>query len=251
MTKAAATESDAEENRRSRALHDNRAAPPRMPIESKTEKAGTATARTVRAATESVKRADEDQKGRCTTRRPRTCTHHQRDSALGAASPRWATRHRNRSCRRPRRPPVMVVTTAISSVVSAVLSPFAGNSPTAPVDSPLPWMMMAAARQEFGRTPTLTKAANLATTSADVEPAANVTAVGRRSDNSDTTSSPSRRRRRWRACSICPSSGRRSSLPSWRSFIRYRSSVTCCTRSSAIRCSPVWRQAPRCRGMWR
>ena len=49
--------------------------------------------------------------------------------------------------------PVEAATTAISSMVSAVQNPFAGNSPTAPVESPLPWMMMAAARQEFGRTP--------------------------------------------------------------------------------------------------
>jgi ABC-2 type transport system ATP-binding protein len=56
--------------------------------------------------------------------------------------------------------PLAVATVAVSSLVSAVLNPFAGNSPTAPVESPLPWMMMAAARQEFGRTPTLSTVAH-------------------------------------------------------------------------------------------
>jgi ABC-2 type transport system ATP-binding protein len=54
--------------------------------------------------------------------------------------------------------------------VPAVLNPFAGNTPTAPVESPLPWMMMAAARQDFGRTPSLSKVANPVTTSADTDP---------------------------------------------------------------------------------
>ena len=62
--------------------------------------------------------------------------------------------------------PVQVVTTAISTVASAVLNPFADSSPTAPMESPLPWMMMAAARQDIGRTSSLTKAANSVTTSA-------------------------------------------------------------------------------------
>ena len=60
-----------------------------------------------------------------------------------------------------------MATTAISSMVSAVQNPFAGNSPTAPVESPLPWMMMAAARQDFGRTPSLNKAVSAVTTSDD------------------------------------------------------------------------------------
>src|SRR5262249_5379909 len=65
--------------------------------------------------------------------------------------------------------PVAVVTTAISSMVSTVLNPFAGNSPTMPVESPLPWMMMAAARQEFGRTPRPAMPVDLVTSSADVK----------------------------------------------------------------------------------
>lgn len=53
---------------------------------------------------------------------------------------------------------------------SPVLSPFAGGAPKAPVESPLPWMMMAAARQEIGRTPTLSKVANPVTTSGAADP---------------------------------------------------------------------------------
>jgi ABC-2 type transport system ATP-binding protein len=66
--------------------------------------------------------------------------------------------------------PVAVATVAVSSLVSAVQNPLAGNSPTAPVESPLPWMMMAAARQEFGRTPTLSKVAQPVTTSGTADP---------------------------------------------------------------------------------
>ncbi|MDT5331917.1 MAG: type transport system ATP-binding protein [Mycobacterium sp.] len=66
--------------------------------------------------------------------------------------------------------PVAVATVAVSTPVSAVPSPFAGNSPTAPVESPLPWMMMAAARQEFGRTATLSKVTTPVTTSGAADP---------------------------------------------------------------------------------
>ena len=72
---------------------------------------------------------------------------------------------------------VEVATTAISNVVSAVQNPFAGNSPTAPVESPLPWMMMAAARQDFGRTPSLNKAVSAVTTSDDLNPASSALAA--------------------------------------------------------------------------
>jgi ABC-2 type transport system ATP-binding protein len=73
--------------------------------------------------------------------------------------------------------PVATVTTAISNVVSAVLNPFAGSSPTAPAVSPLPWMMLAAARQEFSGAPTLTKAVDPVTTSAPVDPTPTVTTM--------------------------------------------------------------------------
>jgi ABC-2 type transport system ATP-binding protein len=66
--------------------------------------------------------------------------------------------------------PVAVATVAVSSLVNGGLDPSAGNLPTAPVESPMPWMMMAAARQDFGRTPTLTKAASPVTTSGDADP---------------------------------------------------------------------------------
>ncbi|PXX12950.1 ABC-2 type transport system ATP-binding protein [Mycolicibacterium moriokaense] len=73
--------------------------------------------------------------------------------------------------------PVATVTTAISTVASAVLNPFAGNSPTAPAVSPLPWMMLAAARQEFSGAPTLTKAVGPVTASAPVDSTPAVTTM--------------------------------------------------------------------------
>jgi ABC-2 type transport system ATP-binding protein len=48
----------------------------------------------------------------------------------------------------------------------------AGSSPSAPVETPLPWMMMAAARQDVGRTSRLDKTADPVTTSGDAEPIA-------------------------------------------------------------------------------
>jgi ABC-2 type transport system ATP-binding protein len=72
---------------------------------------------------------------------------------------------------------VEAATTAISSMVSTVLNPFAGNSPTAPAESPLPWMVMAAARQELGRTPSLNKAVSPVRTSDDVDPVSNALAA--------------------------------------------------------------------------
>src|SRR5262245_29133375 len=127
----------------------------------KTEKTGTATTRTVRAdATEPIKTADETNKADDPAPITNVTVFSVRKTAdVVVEKPK----------QRPQ-PPVTVVTTAISSMVSAVLNPFAGNSPTAPVDSPLPWMMMAAARQEFGRTSSLTKTANIVTTSADADP---------------------------------------------------------------------------------
>ncbi len=66
--------------------------------------------------------------------------------------------------------PVAQASVAVSSLVSAVLTPFADGAPEAPVESPLPWMMMAAARQEFGKTPTLSKLATPVTTSGAADP---------------------------------------------------------------------------------
>ena len=73
--------------------------------------------------------------------------------------------------------PAETVTTAISHVLSALLSPFAGNSPNAPAESPLSWIVMAAARQEVGKTTSQTKPVDPVTTSAalDPTPAATVT----------------------------------------------------------------------------
>jgi ABC-2 type transport system ATP-binding protein len=73
--------------------------------------------------------------------------------------------------------PVETVTTAISHAVGAFLNPFAGNSPTAPVESPLSWIVMAATRQEFGRTTSHTKAVDPVTTSAAVDPTPTVSAL--------------------------------------------------------------------------
>jgi ABC-2 type transport system ATP-binding protein len=62
--------------------------------------------------------------------------------------------------------PVEVVTTAISTVISAVLNPSAGNAPTAPVEAPLTWTMLAAARREsFATAPSLNKTASVVTNS--------------------------------------------------------------------------------------
>jgi ABC-2 type transport system ATP-binding protein len=134
----------------------------------KTEKTGSATTRTVRAdATGPVKTADETKKADepKATDEPKAAITNVRVFSV----PKTADVVLETPKQLPQ-PPVTVVTTAISSMVSAVLNPFAGNSPTAPVDSPLPWMMMAAARQEFGRTPSLTKTANTVTTSANADP---------------------------------------------------------------------------------
>src|SRR6201999_1636256 len=108
----------------------------------KTEKAGIATARTVRAdATESVKTAAETSKADA----PKAAEAPAPIANVAVSSvPKTADVVVETPKQRPQ-PPVTVVTMAISSVVSAVLNPFAGNSPTAPVDSPVPWMMMAAA----------------------------------------------------------------------------------------------------------
>ena len=65
------------------------------------------------------------------------------------------------SAEEPPQDPAEVVTTALTTVVSAVLDPFAGDAPTAPAESPLSWMMLAAARREFlGQAPTVNESAN-------------------------------------------------------------------------------------------
>ncbi len=109
------------------------------------KKTGTATARTVRVdATQSTKTADEPK-------------------VADDPAPTVSVTVEKPNEQQP-------ATVAVSSLVSAVQNPSAGNSPTAPVESPLPLMMMAAARQEFGRTPTLSKVANPVTTSGDAGP---------------------------------------------------------------------------------
>lgn len=45
--------------------------------------------------------------------------------------------------------PIKAVATAISHLFTAVNSPAAGNTPTAPADAPLSWVMLAAARREI------------------------------------------------------------------------------------------------------
>ena len=132
--------------------------------EASSRKTGTATTRTVRSdATESTKKADEPKP--------------EKDPAPTASVTVSSTTAKTADVQPPARStatkpqaPVAVATTAITSVVSEVLNPFAENSPTAPVGSPLPWMMMAAARQELGRTPSLNRAANAVTTSGDANP---------------------------------------------------------------------------------
>ena len=72
--------------------------------------------------------------------------------------------------------PADTVATVISQAVSALLSPVAGDKPTAPVESPLSWVALAATRKEIGTAaPAVAKVANLATTSAVVTPTAAAT----------------------------------------------------------------------------
>jgi len=139
-----------------------------------TGKTGTTTARTVQSdATESTKAANEPKVAAAPAPTANV-------SVAGTASAVGAdVKQPARSTVTAPPAPVEVVTTAISTVVSAVLNPFAGNGSTGAPESPLTWMLMAAARQEsFGRTPTLTKAVNPVTTSGDAGPAAStVTAL--------------------------------------------------------------------------
>ena len=62
------------------------------------------------------------------------------------------------------------VTTIASQVVSVSLSPLAGDSPTAPVESPLSWIALAATRKEIGTAHGVAKVANAVTTSAVLAP---------------------------------------------------------------------------------
>jgi ABC-2 type transport system ATP-binding protein len=60
-----------------------------------------------------------------------------------------------------RQVPVNSVADAVWSLVSSLVGRFAGNSPTAPVESPAMWTLLAAARREtFGSSPTLQTVAN-------------------------------------------------------------------------------------------
>jgi ABC-2 type transport system ATP-binding protein len=123
-----------------------------------TRETGSATARTVQAnATESTKKADEPKVAEGLAPTVSVTVEKPKEQSPATSTVKA-------------KDPVTVATVAVSSLVSAVLNPFAGNTPTAPVESPLPWMMMAAARQEFGRTPTLDKAASLVTTSGAGDP---------------------------------------------------------------------------------
>jgi ABC-2 type transport system ATP-binding protein len=75
----------------------------------------------------------------------------------------------------PAEDPGNPATVGMSRLVSAFVSPSADSGPTAPVESPAAWTLLAAARREFvGARPTLDKVADPATTSlvTDVGPAA-------------------------------------------------------------------------------
>jgi ABC-2 type transport system ATP-binding protein len=73
--------------------------------------------------------------------------------------------------------PADTVATVISQAVSALLSPLAGDSPTAPVESPLSWIALAATRKEIGTAPGVAKVADAVTTSAVVDPTPTPTAT--------------------------------------------------------------------------
>jgi ABC-2 type transport system ATP-binding protein len=66
--------------------------------------------------------------------------------------------------------PADTVTAAISQAVSALLSPLAGDSPTAPVESPVSWIALAATRKQIGTAPGVAKVADPVATSAVVGP---------------------------------------------------------------------------------
>jgi ABC-2 type transport system ATP-binding protein len=66
--------------------------------------------------------------------------------------------------------PTTSVTVSAPTTADVVVVEKSGDAPDAPVESPLPLMMMAAARKESSRTPTLAKAADTVTTSADTTP---------------------------------------------------------------------------------
>ena len=74
--------------------------------------------------------------------------------------------------------PEHTVAIAMSHVVDALLSPFAGNSPATPAESPLPWIAMAAARKEIGTNGRLTPTVSSATTAA-IDPPTDVKAIDR------------------------------------------------------------------------
>ena len=123
-----------------------------------TRETGSATARTVQAnATQSTKKADEPKVAEGLAPTVSVTVEKPKEQSPATSTVKA-------------KDPVTVATVAVSSLVSAALNPFAGNAPTAPVESPLPWMMMAAARQEFGRAPTLSKVANPVTTSGNADP---------------------------------------------------------------------------------
>lgn len=77
--------------------------------------------------------------------------------------------------RQVRSAPDHTVAFALSHVVGALLSPFAGNSPTTPAESPLPWIAMAAARKEIGTDGRLTPAV----TTSDIAPPTDVRSIQR------------------------------------------------------------------------
>ncbi|MUL65438.1 hypothetical protein BOO86_13250 [Mycobacterium sp. CBMA 234] len=85
--------------------------------------------------------------------------------------------------------PVPTAAIAISNVVTTVLNPFAGGSPTAPAVSPLPWVMLAAARQEFSGAKTLT-AVQPVTTSTPVDPKPTVSAMAAAVATTNVSPSP-------------------------------------------------------------
>lgn len=66
---------------------------------------------------------------------------------------------------------------AITQVASALLSPFAGNSPSDPIESPISWMATAAARKEFDASPTVAKKTDPVTTAAPADPSSITTAA--------------------------------------------------------------------------
>ncbi|HVQ52071.1 MAG TPA: CocE/NonD family hydrolase, partial [Mycobacterium sp.] len=167
-TKAAAAEPKPKPKPKKKSSTSQPSSGPTHDAVASTEKTGTATARTVRAdATESAKTTEATK----TTDEPKVADDPAPTVTVAVEKPVEKPKEQPPATSTvTAKDPVAEATVAVSSVVSAVLSPFAGGAPETPVGSPLPLVMMAAARQEVGKTATLSKVAAPVTSSGGADP---------------------------------------------------------------------------------